>query len=95
MLAVVLKMVGNMNILKRKHFMQLALSNKLRVGKLRRVKWSSKRHGATCSDPIAQSSLGGSISRCHFPSDVIDITVTLSSFITGRLSERQLLLGLC
>lgn len=70
------------------HFMQVTLSSKVCVGKLRRIKWSSKGHGATCSDPIAQSSTGGSISRCNFPNDVIHITVTLSSFYQRESQQK-------
>lgn len=83
-----------MNILKRKHFMQLALSNNVHVVQLWRIKWSSKIHGGICSDSVAQASTGVLISRCNFPSDVIYITAASSGFITGRLHEKQFLLGL-
>lgn len=83
-----------MNILKRKHFMQLALSNNVHVEQLWKIKWSSKIRGGICSVSVAQASRGVLISRCNFPSDVIYIAATSSVFITGRLHEKQFLLGL-
>lgn len=83
-----------MNILKRKHFMQHALSNNVHVEQLWRIKWSSKIHGDICSDSVAQASRGILISRCNFHSDVIYTAATSSDFITGRLHEKQFILGL-